>query len=321
MAKGFFTQGMSLLTDGRTAIDSVRTALEKNGFEIVNQTAAQDNWCFGGATVVIPFLPQVNGYVTVDVVDHPWPDTMGDPKSDPMMFGAWSMGYFGPFAFPGSLTRAGQHSWTWEPGRAIAGDHHGFIRVRMSYVLGAQPDRPVMPEDYRPLKEMEFLSRVVLAAFDARGTICYFNPNGEVLRDSTSFREIWEDCIQQQALPLPLWMNIRFFHLSDEFSFMDTVGNAQLDIRDVEAVFPKPGYDPARVDYYLRNVTHYLLDLDRELRTGEAIDGPGESDLSWTMDVLDESLAAPPRRIVRLYPKTEQKAVREALAALKRSQG
>ncbi len=116
-------------------------------------------------------------------------------------------------------------------------------------------------------------------------------------------------------------MNIRFFHLSDEFSFMDTVGNAQLDIRDVEAVFPKPGYDPARVDYYLRNVTHYLLDLDRELRTGEMIDGPGESDLSWTMEVLDESLAAPPRHVVRLYPKTEQKAVREALAALKRSQG
>lgn len=114
-------------------------------------------------------------------------------------------------------------------------------------------------------------------------------------------------------------MNIRFFHLSDEFSFMDTVGNAQLDIRDVEAVFPKPGYDPARVDYYLRNVTHYLLDLDRELRTRETIDGPGESDLSWTMDVLDESLAAPPRRVLRLYPKAQQKAVRKLLSAVGRS--
>ncbi len=33
---------------------------------------------------------------------------------------------------------------------------------------------------------------------------------------------------------------------------MDTVGNAQLEIRDIEAVFPLAEYDPGDIDYYLR---------------------------------------------------------------------
>ncbi|MGD0900408.1 MAG: hypothetical protein ABR915_21455, partial [Thermoguttaceae bacterium] len=106
MAKGFFTQGVCLLTDGRTTIEDIKSALREHAFEIVKQTPAQENWCFGGPAIITPFLPEVNGYVAVDVVSQPWPDSMGDPKSDPMTFGAWSMGHFGPLAFPGGLTRA-----------------------------------------------------------------------------------------------------------------------------------------------------------------------------------------------------------------------
>src|SRR4029077_18617459 len=127
--------------------------------------------------------------------------------------------------------------------------------------------------------EMLFLSRVVLAVFKAPGILCYFNPNGEVLRDRAGFRETWIECKKQNKIPLLLWMNIRFFNLSEQFSFMDTVGNSQLELQDVEAIFPKAKYEPRDIDYYLRNVTHYLLDLDRELQTGEDIDGPGESNL------------------------------------------
>ncbi len=178
---------------------------------------------------------------------------------------------------------------------------------------------PVLPANYDPVAELNFLSRVVLAIFTAPGAVCYFNPNGEVLRDHASFSEDWNACAEQQNLPLPLWMNIRFFNLSEKLGFMDTVGNHQLDVRDVEAIFPTDQYDPGEVDYYLRNVTHYLLGLDRELQTGEEIDGPGESNLSWTMEALDEGLVDPPRPVLRLFPKAIRNAVHQALSAIEGS--
>lgn len=316
MAKGFFTQGVSLLTNGQTTIDSIKAALRQQGFEIVKESPAQKNSAFGGPTLVIAFLTDVNGYVVVDVVNQPWPDSMGDPKSDAMIFGAWSMGHFGPFAFPGSLARARQHPWAWQPAQTISEGHRGFVRLRTSYVFGANKDSPVMPADYDPVAEMMFLSEAVIAPLKAPGVICYFNPNGEVLRDYASFREVWDPCTEQQILPLSLWTNIRFFKLSDKLGFMDTVGNAQLEMPDVEAVFPFAKYDPGDIDYYLRNVTHYLLGLDREMQSGEAIDGPGENDLSWTMEMLDQGVVDPPRRVLRLYPKASATAVRAALSAV-----
>jgi hypothetical protein len=316
MAKGLFSQSVCLLTNGRTTIADVRSALSRQGFEIVKESPAQENWAFSGPALVVAFRPEVNGYAAVDVVNQPWPDTMGDPQSDPTAFAAWSMGHFGPFAFPGSLARARQHAWAWQPGESISEGHRGFIRLRISYVFGATEDAPVLPAEYDPVGEMMFLGRAVMALLKAPGVICYFNPNGEVLRDDASFGEVWDACIEQQKLPLPLWMNIRFFHLNDKLCFMDTVGNGQLEIRDVEAVFPSADYEPGEVDYYLRNVTQYLLGLDREMQSGETIDGPRESDLSWTTNVLDEGVVGPPRNVLRLYPKACAKAVRKALSAV-----
>ncbi len=319
MVKGFFTQGACLLTDGRTSIEDIRSALREQNFEIVEQTPAQADQCFGGPALVVPFLPEVNGYAAVDVVNQSWPDSMGDPKSDPTTFAAWSMGYFGPFAFPGGLARARQHAWAWAPGRTVAEGHRGFVRIRMSYVFGCKDDVRVLPNGYDPLAEMIFLSRAVLAVLNAPGVVCYFNPNGEVLRDRASFREHWDVCRSQGNIPLPLWMNIRFFNLDETLGIMDTVGNGQLEIRDVEGIFPREKYDPRHIDYYLRNVTHYLLDRDREIQTGDAIDGPGDTDLSWTAEVFEEGILAPPRRVLRVCPKANYKAIRDTLAAMGRS--
>jgi len=319
VAKGIFTQGVTLLTNGQAGLGDAKAALRGQGFDIVKESPAQGEWAFGGPTLIVPFLPQVNGYAAVDLVNHPWPDAMGDPKSDPMTFGAWSMGHFGPLAFPGGLARAGQHAWAWPAGRSIPQGHRGFLRVRLGYAFGAKDDAPIFPADYDPVPEMMFLSRAVLALLKIPGVVCYFNPNGEVLRDEQSFREVWESCSEQEKLPLSLWMNVRFFKLNESLGFMDTVGNGQLDVPDVEAVFPMSGYDPGDIDYYLRNVTHYLLESGREMRTGEDIDGPGETNLSWTMEVLDRGVVEPPRHVLRLYPKASSKTVRAALSALGRS--
>ncbi|HEY2589549.1 MAG TPA: DUF4261 domain-containing protein [Tepidisphaeraceae bacterium] len=315
MPKGFFSQGVVLLTDGRATIADVKSAIQSAGFAVVKEIAPQELWSFGGPTVLVPFRAEVNGSVMIDVVDRAWPDTMGDPKLDPMTFGAWSMGYFGPFAYPGGLTRAIQHAWAWAAGRDVAPAHRGFIRIRSSYVGGARPDATCLPKDYEPVPEMMFVSRLAIAAGNASGVLCYFNPNGEVLRDLASFRSVFDACVNQSKAPLLLWMNVRLFALDGAFGLMDTVGNSQLDVMDIEVVYPKKQYDPNAIGYYVRNVTHYLLELGREIQTGEAIDGPGERGLSWTAETRDEGLVAPPRRVLRLFPKSDAIAIRSALAA------
>lgn len=313
MAKGIFTQGVVVLTNGQPTINELRLALNGHGIEVVKQTPDVGRWALGGPTLLVPFRPEVNGYTAIDLVDRPWPDAMGDPKTDLDTFGAWSMGYFGPFAFPGGLARARQHAWAWEPGATIADGHQGFVRIRTSYVFGAEGELLLVPGDYDPLAELTFVSQIVLALLEAPGTVCYFNPNGEVLRDLASFRDMWDACLEQPNVPLPLWMNIRFFNLTAKLGFMDTVGNGQLDISDIEAIFPKSKYDPGDVDYYLRNVTHYLNDSDREIKAGDDIDGPGANELSWTIDVLEEGLVNPPRPVLRLYPKASRAEVHAAL--------
>ncbi len=54
VAKGFYSQSISLLTDGRTTIDDVKVALSESGREIVKELSMQENWCFSGPSVVLP---------------------------------------------------------------------------------------------------------------------------------------------------------------------------------------------------------------------------------------------------------------------------
>lgn len=318
MPKGFFSQAACLLTDGRTTLDNIRGALRQHRLEVAKETPASATWQFGGPSFIVPFRPAVNGYAAVDLVGHTWPDSMGDPRNDVDTFGAWSMGYFGPFAFPGNLQRAQQHAWAWEPGRTVPNTHHGFIRIRIGYVFGGNPDAPVLPKDYDALAELAFLNEIVLALLKTNGVLCYFNPNGEVLCDHATFHEVWDGCRVENKIPFQLWSNVRFFNLTDKLGFMDTVGNAQLDIPDIEVLFPKAAYDPGTIDYYMRNVTHYLREIHpRAIASGESIDGPDETNLSWTAEVIEDPIVTPPRRALRLYPKAESKRISRSLAAIK----
>jgi hypothetical protein len=309
-----FRQSLCLLTDGTASISDVLAAITTATLNVTREIPAANDWQHGGSALMVACGPGRNDAALVDVVNQPWPDSMGDPSADPVTFGAWALGHFGSFAYPGSLSRAMQHNWSWKAARGVAESHRGFIRIRM-VTLADPDDADAKATLGRPLDDLVALNTIVLALQNVRGVLCYFNPNGELLQDLASYRRIADDAAAQQRVPLLLWSNVRLFNLDSSFGFMDTVGNAQFGVTDLEAVYPKQQHDPATIDYYMRNVTHYLIGLGRELRTGERIDGPGETQLSWTIESLDTGTITPPRRVLRLFPKSDTKAIRRALEA------
>jgi hypothetical protein len=298
MPKGFFTQGVCVLLERPATLDDIARLLRD--FQVVKRIDRADNPDMGGPSLVIPFRPDVNGYVSVDLQDRPWPDQMGDPKGAPRLFAAWSMGHFGPFAFPGNLQRAAEQSWGWQEAAALPGQHRAFIRVRSSYVFGGDGDAPVLPEDYQPRAELEFVTRLARALLNHPAALAYFNPNGEVLLDAGRLDRSVDYHTRHGLPPLNAWTNVRLFNASDGWILMDTVGMAQLDCRDSEACFPRDAYEPQDVDEFLRNCSLYLLDRGDVIKHGDTMNGPGG--INWRASHVEDGVCAPPRRLLRWFP-------------------
>jgi len=301
--KGRYTAGTCVLFERPVSLDALAEALGE--FEIVKRVPEMTNWVFGGPLLLLAFRPEINGYVTVDTVDKPWPDHMGDPQNDPMVFAAWSMGHFCPFTFPNGLKRATQHSWGWEEGKTIADRHTGFVRILASYVFGDVPDNaPIFPDAYDSLTELEFVTKVALAVMELPGALCYFNPNGESLRTTASIRESLAFAEEHSVPALDTYCNVRLFNVDDSWFVMDTVGNGQLglpDLPDLEACAKKQKkYDQQEIDAFLRNTTLYVLRQGEVFNDGDTIDGPGG--VRWRAWNRRSGLTDPPRRTIRFFP-------------------
>lgn len=305
--KGHFTASACVLFERPVALEQLEGAL--TGFEIVKRIPEVTNWVFSGPGLAVAFRPDINGYVAVDTVDKPWPDHMGDAKTEPMLFGAWATGLFGPFTFPEGLKRATQHSWGWPTGATIADRHSAFVRIKASYVFGDVPgDMPVFPKGYDPLAELEFVTRIALAVLRLPGALCYFNPNGEALRNLQRLEDALAFSRQQNVPPLDVYSNVRLFNM-DGWLLMDTVGNGQLglpDLPDLEACMLKDrNYDLQSVDPFLRNTTLYVLHRGEVFRDGDTIDGPGK--VRWRAWNRRTALISPPRRTLRFFPEEGSK--------------
>ncbi len=304
--KGQFTAGVCVFFDRTLEIEPVATAIEAGGFSVLKRIPAGEHWQFHGPSLKVSYRPEVNGFAAVDVVPRPWPDEMGDPQSDPMTFGAWSMGYFGPFAYPGGLRRAAQQTWSWPDGKSIPNRQTGFIRILVSYVFGAEPNAPIIPEDYEPIGELEYALWVAASVAKLPGAIAFFNPNGEVLRAPDTIEEqlVWST--NHQVPPLDLLANVRLFNVDPGWSVMDTVGNSQFDhlklskpFPDLEALVPKKGVNLQEVDPFLRNTTTYLLRNWERFGDGDTINGPGGN---WRGLIRERGLLNPPRSTLRFVP-------------------
>jgi hypothetical protein len=293
-----FTQCVCVLLEKPASREATEAALGK--FEIRKRNDASGSWEFGGPSLVIAYQPDCNGYAIVDTVAHKWPDQMGDPKQETTLFGAWSMGHFGPFAFPGNLQRAAEQSFNWEGGATVPYRHEAFIRVRSSYVLGGGKNSPVMPKDYKPLPELEFVTRLAFALLALPGALCYFNPNGEMLFDRAGLHQHWEHARTHNLVPLDIWSNVRMFSINPEWTLMDTVGNSQLDFHDVEACFHSESYDGNEVAAFLRDVSLYIWNKGDVIKEGNTINGPGK--IRWRAGRFEDAISAPPRPVIRFLP-------------------
>ncbi|EMI52143.1 DUF4261 domain-containing protein [Rhodopirellula sallentina] len=302
MAKGLFTQGIVVLLRENVSIKDIAATIDE--FYPSDPVEASDDWTFLGPAVLLNMDEDGSGKIVVDVVDRPWPDEMGDPNSESeterKIHDAFGLGNFGPLNSPGSLKRAGEQSWVWEDGRDVGDQVKAFVRVRSSYVLGQDDDAPILPDDYEPFDELALVTEIAAAVTEMPQAICYFNPNGEVLRDLTTLNESFEYAEENDFPPLDLWANVRLFRLDDGWASMDTVGNGQLDLLDVEACFHAESYDFAEVEQFLRLVTCFLEESEEPIETGDSMEGPG--DVIWRVWQVDSSIGSPQRSVLRCFP-------------------
>lgn len=303
MAKGLFTQGMCVLMREPVSIPDLQQRLK--AFELVGRHEFMDD-DDAPYTLVFDYRPEVNGHLLITPATCPWPDDMGDPDESPERFVAWSLGQFGPLAFPGCLQRAGEQSWGWEEGSDQIRQHTAHVRLLISYILGVgdpideDEEIPLVPDDYDPLDELNFLTRAVASVLEMPQAICYFNPGGEVLRDDGGLRRGLNFAWNHELPPLDVWTNVRLFRATERWSLMDTVGNGQFDLPDVEAIYDTDRFEPSDVEGFLRNTSLYMLQDEDEVAEGDTADGPGE--VNWMAIECVDGLSDPPRPTIRWIP-------------------
>lgn len=297
MPKGLFTQGVAVLLKAPVKIKELIPLLE--GFEIVEQKGPAATWQISGPSLVLDYRPEVGGAICVDLVDQPWPDSMGGLNEDPALFAAWGTGHFGPFCFPGSLERACQHNYTWQGGSPIAAAHKAFLRVRLTYAIDSGPQAPPLPKGYSASDECEQMLAVVEALLEHPAALCYFNPNGEVLAPLQGLAEVC-DYYRKAGLPaVNLLANRRMLKLRDsEWMMMDTIGMGQLDQVDLEACFG-PGYDPNEVAVFLVNTT-LAMTRGTVYKDGHTLTGPKR--VLFEVRRFSEPGLVPPRDVLRFRP-------------------
>jgi hypothetical protein len=293
--KGFFTQTVVVLFKQSPTLDELEPLLA--AYRIGGRKDEFEHWEFGGPSFTVAFRLEVNGLCNVDIVNRRWPDHMGDPKTEMTLFGAWSMGHFGPLTFPQGLERAIQHCYNWPEGRTIAAQHESFVRIRLSYIFGAPKDAPVMPKDCNPAAELDFVMGIAKALLKHPAALCLFNPNGEVLCQSSFIDQVETHYRAKKLPPVDLFTNVRMFKVDEEWMLMDTVGMGQLDVHDVEVVFSRSAFKPSDIEGFLRNTSLYIAEHGEVIQDGHTIDGPGGA--LFRAKRFEEAFTAPPRHALR----------------------
>lgn len=221
-------------------------------------------------------------------------------KDEPVLFSAWSTGHFGPFAYPYGLKRSIEQSWQLNDDEKNLDEYTGFIRIKLSYLFGADEKSLVIPKNYNALNELVFLNELTIELLSNIDNTIYFNPNGELLLTKKIFKEFMKYSIENSLPALNIYSNIRLYNIDATWSLMDSVGNQQLDIPDIEVIIPKNEYNLSDFDVFIRNITFYIMNNGPIIMNGDTMDGPGG--IRWRGYTFKNGLCDPPRNTLRWFP-------------------
>jgi hypothetical protein len=148
------------------------------------------------------------------------------------------------------------------------------------------------------------VTRVSAALAGLPQALCYFNPGGELVWEPRDFVERFVRAEAEQGIPIHLWCNVRVCGLDDfgvpGWRLMDTVGMAQLDAADHEAIFPRAVYDSTEVAAFLLNTALYVFKSGPIIASGDTMGGPG--DVRWQAMRLENGRLEPLRHVIRWLP-------------------
>ncbi len=180
-----------------------------------------------------PEGPAAIGHVAIDVIDHRWPDAMGDRQQYPELFHAWQSGCFGPLTYPGNLQRAVQQAWGFPEAYSRVQRHCAVVRLRAAWT-----GEPTL-QQRDPLTELRLITDIACVLLrEMPEALCYFNPAGEVLMDPATFYEHVERACGDLAFPLQLFVHPRALVYPEQWGLLDVVGMGQFGAIDHEVVFP-----------------------------------------------------------------------------------
>jgi hypothetical protein len=291
---GFYTHTATVLFSQASTLDDVARVVAPAERRVLREEP-RSPW-FGAADLLVSIDPERNGELAIDVVAQPWPDAMGDPRTDPSLFGAWTFGAFGQRTFPGGLARACEQAWMARNVAMAVASHVAFVRLRATYVIGAGDDAPIVPEGHSHLRDLEAITSRALAVLSLPHAIGYFDPEGELLLSRDTLDAILHDAREQSRVPIEAYTNVRLYRTDPDHSLVDSVGMERFGLPDVEIPF-EAALDPNLVVALARNVCLHHLRGGTPLPSGDTIDGPGGR---YRAHAFDASLVAPPRRVLQL---------------------
>jgi hypothetical protein len=295
-----FTQCVCVLLDRAPSLGELSAAL--SGAPILGESPAaegEQGWAIAGPSIDLAYRPDVGGKVRIDVVDRDFPDEMGSPDRDPMLFAAWSMGHFGPTTYPGALERAVLHNLSFPQSSVLVPRHRAFVRARVSYVLGASDDASVLPDHYDAIDELTVLSGLSLQLMKLAGALVIFNPNGELL---VAPERVEHALARKGTLPVDAWVGVRRARPQqmDDWLICDTVGMGQLDVVDHQLVVPASHGSARHAQPLLLSMAAY--DAARGGVVGPGDTASDEDGRSLTAEWLGEATLGPPRRVLAWVP-------------------
>lgn len=350
--KSFFNQCFVILFDKEINLNQLKPLLSK---PIVNERDNTDSHYFWGPTLAVEYQsksePLLNGQVYIDYINEQWPDDMGEKNKE--ILAAWTMSHFGPYAFPGGLWRSTKQSWSWQEAEDKVSNHCSYVRIRLNYIspkgnpnLKPEIDRTKLSPDYlqfeaelddetnelldeleeksptipldmiNPVEELEFMTEITLELLKHENAICYFNPNGEMLLTYDLLKDKYDYAINNQLPALTSWINIRLVNIKKNIYLMDSVGNDQLDIHDIEVLFNNEDFEFADIDNFIRSLSQYIFDKKVKIADYGEFEGPNESKwLAFNIEFKKdfENLYPPSRETLRLIPEDYKKLPKEYL--------